>query len=65
MREPAMIITDNGEEVERLPFSQCPSFMLEASATGRTKSVPSDYGTSDGTFNRQYAARLLRERANR
>lgn len=64
MKEPAMIITDQGVEVERLPFSQCPSFMLESSAAGRNKTVPSeDGGMTGASFNREYAARLLRERA--
>jgi len=63
MREPVMAITDGGNVVERLPFSQCPTFMLKASALGKTGQVPSEDGDYDnGAFNRQYAAILLRER---
>lgn len=66
MREPMMIITDRGQEVDRIPFSQCPSFMLKDSASGKTRQCPSEDGClGDGGFNRMYAARLLRERSAR
>lgn len=64
MREPIMIIMDKGKEFDRLPFSECPDFLLKQSALGKTGKVPSDDGNyDDGSFNRQYAAILLRERA--
>lgn len=63
MREPFMIITDAGQEVESIPFSQCPIWMLEKSASGKTAQRPSEDGClGDGAFNREYAARLLAER---
>lgn len=65
MKEPVMIITDAGAVMERLPFSQCPTFMLKQSALRKTTQRPSEDGDYDnGIFNRQYAAILLRERGS-